>query len=83
MNHVKIEGEYTVTISGSIDAGGLYLELNLAGKGEETVYFAWKKGMLLSAESQSVVEGSADNKEMGMSIQMKHDIETATTVSLD
>jgi hypothetical protein len=80
---VKIEGEYTVKISGSFDVGGLELELNLAGNGEETVYFAWKKGMLVSNEAHSVVEGSADNDEMGMSIQMKHDIETVTKLSLD
>jgi len=80
---VKIESEYTVKISGAIDAGGLELELNLAGNGEEIIYFAWKKGMLLSADSQSVIEGSADNEAMGMSIQMKHDIETLTKVGLD
>ncbi len=80
---VRIDGVYTVKISGSFSVGGLDLELDLSGKGEETIYFAWKKGMLLSAESQSVVSGSAGNEEMGMSIQMKHDIETVTKVSLD
>lgn len=80
---VKIEGEYSVKISDRITAGGIELDLNLAGTGEETAYFARKKGMLLRSESNSVLTGSADNEEMGMSIQMDHEFKTLTKINLD
>ena len=59
------------------------LELNLSGTGTETIYFAWRKGMFLRAESNANIKGSADNEEMGVSIPMDHEIETITTVNLD
>jgi hypothetical protein len=39
--------------------------------------------MFLRSDARSVLEGSADNEDMGVSIPMNHDIETITTVSLD
>jgi len=80
---LKLEGEYTITLSGTIAASGLDLEMNVAGTGTDTIYFAWKKGMFLSSETRFNMKGSADNEEMGVSIPMEHDIETMTTVSLD
>jgi hypothetical protein len=80
---LKIGGEYTIDLSGPLAAGGLELELNLSGTGTDTIYFAWKMGMFLSVESRTVLKGSADNEEMGVSIPMDHNIESITTVSLD
>jgi hypothetical protein len=80
---LKIEAEYTIKMSGPLAYGGLDLELNLAGTGTDTVYFAWKKGMFLSAETRANLKGSADNEDMGVAIPMNHDIEMITTVSLD
>jgi hypothetical protein len=64
-------------------AGGLDLVLDLGGSGTETLYFAWKKGMLFRSESRSIAEGSADNEDMGFSAQMNHQIESTTNVSFD
>ncbi|MDH3216020.1 MAG: hypothetical protein OEN01_06970 [Candidatus Krumholzibacteria bacterium] len=80
---VKIKGEYTINMSGSLAFGGLDLALNLTGMGTDTIYFAWKKGMFLSAETHAVLKGSADNEDMGVAIPMNHDIKTITSVRLD
>jgi hypothetical protein len=80
---LKIEGKYTFDMSGPLAAGGLDLELNVAGAGTDIIYFAWKKGMFLSSESRATMKGSADNEDMGVAIPMDHDFETITTVSLD
>jgi hypothetical protein len=80
---LKIEGEYTINMSGPLTFGGLDLALSLTGMGTDTIYFAWKKGMFLSVETHAVMKGSADNEEMGVFIPMDHNIETTTTVRLD
>lgn len=80
---LKIEGAFTIGMSGPLDAGGLELELNIEGTGTETVYFAWKEGMVLRTESHSVLEGLAENQDMGVSVPMNHDITTVATVTLD
>lgn len=47
------------------------------------ILFAVNKGMLLSSESSSVVEGSAVNEDLGVSIPMKHYNDRVVTVSFD
>jgi hypothetical protein len=80
---LKILGDYIFNMEGPVDFGGLDLDLALAGTGIDTVYFAWKKGMFVRSDSRVVVQGSADNEDMGVSIPMKHNIKMITTVSLD
>ena len=60
-------------VGGTVPAGGLDLTFNLEGTGTETVFFAFERGMVLSIESVSLLEGAASNTDMGISFPMKHD----------
>lgn len=79
---LKIRGDYVVDLQGPLSTGGLELGLTLNGTGTETVFFALEKGMFLSQESRSQVEGTADNEDLGISFDMSHEYEYNTTAVL-
>jgi hypothetical protein len=67
------EGNYTYTVEGQISAGGMDLTVSLKGGGTDTVYFAWKKGMVLKSGGNLSMTGQAENIELGINIPMQHD----------
>jgi hypothetical protein len=79
---LKIGGEYALHVQGEFMQAGMNLVLNMEGEGNETLYFAWKKGMLLASEGSSFIEGTADDKEIGMSIPIREEYDTRLRVVL-
>jgi hypothetical protein len=80
---LKIDAKYTVSVEGKLASRGIEFTMKLGGEGNELLYFAHKKNMLLFSEDNLVLEGSANNEALGISVSMKHDYKTITDVTLD
>jgi len=69
---LKINGAFTIVVKGEGVMEGMTFTFNMEGKGNDTVYFNHKKGMLLSIEGESIAKGEADLAEAGLTIPMDH-----------
>jgi len=65
---LKIGISFTQTVSGEFEQMGMPIVMEMKGKGDDVMYFAHKKGMLVSYEDESSSEGMADVASAGMSI---------------
>ena len=74
------EGNYTYTVEGQLSTGGMDLTVSLEGGGTDTVYFAWKKGMVLKSGGNLSITGQAENTELGVKIPMQHDFKNSLDV---
>jgi hypothetical protein len=77
---LRCRGEFTVTITGRGAEGDIDLALDMQGKGEETMYFAYEKGMVLEYEGRTEVSGTASNEERGFSVPLIREIESRMVV---
>jgi hypothetical protein len=68
---LKLDGKYTVNVDGKLEASGMEFTVKLAGEGSELLYFAHDKGRLRLRDGSSVIEGSADSEELGISVPMR------------
>lgn len=65
---LKISIDGVSTLSGSFEQQGMELSMNRETKTTGTLYFAYKKGMFLSIESEAKAEGIIVVESMGMEI---------------
>jgi hypothetical protein len=77
---LKLGGDLIFHAEGGGSASGIDYVLRLDGQGSDVVYFDLEKGMILSVERTSTVQGSAENEKLGMVIPMKHEYETRIDV---
>jgi len=80
---LRLDGKYTISIEGKGGSKGVEFSLKLDGGGTETVYFDWKKGMLLSISGKASVEGAAENKGLGFSMTLEQTFENTIDVKLE
>ena len=78
---LKIDVKFTMEITGGGTLNAMDFDFNMKGSGNETVYFSQEKGMFVSVEGKSTMQGSADFKEVEMSVPIKQDIETRINVT--
>jgi len=65
---VKIDVATTVNMNGNVEQQGMPLTITRETKSNETMYFAYKKGMYVSRETSSKSEGVVTVESMGMEI---------------
>ncbi len=79
---LKIKSEYTIEVTGKGDMQGMPFIAKMLGKGTETIYFDFVKGMLIEITGDSDIKGSADFKEDEFSIPMYHKFKEGVTVEI-
>jgi hypothetical protein len=67
---MKCRGEFDVTVRGDAAESGIRYDVDLAGTGSETMYFAHEAGMLLGYKSRTEVSGFARNAERDVEIPL-------------
>ncbi len=80
---MKIEAKYTLNVEGKVSSGGMGFTVNGGGKGNDTIYFAYKKGMFLNSEGDLVIEAIAESTGLGISVPVKHEYKTIVDVTWD
>jgi hypothetical protein len=79
---VRIDDAYTVTIEGTIDAGGLLLDLTMLGKGTDRWIFSTRHGMVASQQGTLQIEGTAANAELGIRAPIRNDYASSLTLTM-
>ncbi len=79
---LKLTGEYTTNVTGEGAEQGLEYTITLAGKGSETAWFDYKKGMLLETETVSFIEGAVVAEDVGLEMPMRNDYTSKRTYAL-
>jgi hypothetical protein len=80
---LKIGANYIVNMEGRISSGGMSFTVKGEGEGNDTIYFAYKKGMFLNSEGDLVIEAIAESTGLGISVPVKHEYKTIVDVTLD
>jgi hypothetical protein len=79
---LKLTGEYTTRVTGEGMEQGMEYMIKLDGKGSETAWFAYEKGMLLETETVSFIEGAVVAEDVGFEMPMRHDYTSKRTFAL-
>jgi hypothetical protein len=79
---LKLTGEYTTKVTGEGAEQGMGYTIDLDGKGSETAWFAYKKGMLLEIETVSFIEGAVVAEDVGFEMPMRNDYKSKRTFAL-
>lgn len=79
---LKLAGEYITNVTGEGAEQGLEYKITLAGKGSETAWFAYKKGMLLETKTVSFIEGAVVAEDVGLEMPIRNDYASKRTYAL-
>ena len=73
-NHdcLKINSDYTISAIGEVTQEGMKIQIDLEGKGSDTIFFDHNRGLLLSSQGQSNLSGDALIGELNITIPMNH-----------
>ncbi len=77
---VGFTDRFTVHVFGSVDAGGLLLELDMHGEGVDRYRFDTRRCMIAGSEGEMRVEGRAVNAEMEIEAPLCNDYKTGFEV---
>ncbi|UCG52653.1 MAG: hypothetical protein JSW58_03635 [Candidatus Latescibacterota bacterium] len=79
---LKLTGESTTKVTGKGVEQGMEYTITLGGKGSETAWFAYKRGMLLETETVSFLEGAVVAEDVGFEMPMRNDYTSKRTFAL-
>jgi len=79
-NCVKINAELSQTLSGNFEQQGMLLTMDMKGKGNGTIYFAYEKGMVINSETTSLLDGVVFVEAAGMEIPIVNESKSTTVV---
>ncbi len=80
---LKIEITGTSRLNGDFEQGGMALYIEREGTSTGTLYFAYKEGMLISLESESLDEGIINVPSVGMEIPQTNTSKGSITVRIE
>jgi hypothetical protein len=78
---LAIDCAYTVSISGPVDAGDFFLDLNMAGEGTEKILFDPNRHMIAESSGAMWIEGKAVNEEAGFTVPLRNEYVTEIQAS--
>ncbi|MFC1725004.1 hypothetical protein ACFL4T_05205, partial [candidate division KSB1 bacterium] len=80
---LKIERQTTITIKGTGEMSGYEFINEESGNGTETIYFAYKKGLVSSIETSVKSEGTVNLDAAGVSVFYTRDTKSTTSISFE
>ena len=80
---IKIEVKITQKTEGEFEQRGNKITMSEIGQGSSSLYFAYKKGMLISGEETITSEGTAELDAMGLSIPISRTVKSSFNVTFN